>query len=64
MEVCVGSFMLAFVVAILMKDALMFLSIKLTNGNVDSFFKIYLVYNAILILSLFPLLMIVGRGVC
>lgn len=60
---CVGSFYLSFLLAMLLKDGLIFVSLKYSDGKLEDMFKLMVMFDFIVFFTL-PLLMMLGGGVC
>lgn len=63
LDVCVGSFYLSFLIVMVMKDALIFVSLKYSEGKLDDLFKLLILFDFVILFTL-PLLMSLGGGVC
>lgn len=62
-EVCQSSFYLTYFIAIVFSNALFFLALKYTNGEVGSLLFTKVIFELIVLFSL-PLLMLMTRGMC
>ena len=62
-EVCVNSLYLMFFIVILLKDCLMFLAIKYSNGKMKDMFGLMLILDLVVFFTI-PLLILITRGMC
>lgn len=63
LTVCIGSFYLVFFIYVLMKNSLMFVALKYSDGKLEDMFKLMILFDLVIFFTL-PLLMLMGRGVC
>ncbi len=63
LEICINSFYMVFFIVILLKDSLMFVALKYSDGNLEDMFKLMVLFDLIVFFTM-PLLIMIGRGVC
>jgi len=62
-NVCIGSFYLTFFIIFLLKDSLLFLALKHSDGKLEDMFKLMLLFDLIVFFAL-PLIGVIGAGIC
>ena len=64
LTVCIGSFYLSILIIMIMKDLLIFVGLKYTDGNVDDIIKIMIIIDFIVLFTIPLLMQLTGTGVC
>jgi hypothetical protein len=62
-DVCIGSFYLTFLFVIVLKDILMFYSIRLSQSNYEHLMMLMIIFDVIVLMTL-PFAMMMTNGVC